>query len=55
VLSFAKELGFGLQGLVRSPLLGPKGNTEFLVWLDLYAEGKTIEELVKQVMPEEVE
>lgn len=55
VLSFAKELGFGLRGLVRSPLLGPKGNTEFLVWLDLYAAGKTIEELVKQVMPEEVE
>lgn len=30
VLSFAQESGFGVQGLIRSPLLGPKGNAEFL-------------------------
>jgi 23S rRNA (cytidine1920-2'-O)/16S rRNA (cytidine1409-2'-O)-methyltransferase len=33
VLSFAQSSGFGMQGLIPSPLLGPKGNTEFLVWL----------------------
>jgi 23S rRNA (cytidine1920-2'-O)/16S rRNA (cytidine1409-2'-O)-methyltransferase len=33
VLSFAQKEGFQICGLVRSPLLGPKGNAEFLVWL----------------------
>ena len=33
VLVYAQQEGFGIQGLMRSPLLGPKGNTEFLVWL----------------------
>jgi len=30
VLRFSAEEGFELRGLVRSPLLGPKGNVEFL-------------------------
>ncbi len=33
VLAFAVEEGFGLLGLARSPLTGPKGNVEFLAWL----------------------
>lgn len=33
VLTFAREQGFGVSGLIRSPLLGPKGNTEFLARL----------------------
>lgn len=32
VLAYAQGLGLGLHGLLRSPLLGPKGNTEFLAW-----------------------
>ena len=52
VLAFAKQEGFGLLGLIKSPLLGPKGNTEFLVWLDLHSEGKSVEDLVNQVIPE---
>ena len=32
---FAHAEGFGLRGLIRSPLLGPKGNVEFLAWLSL--------------------
>jgi 23S rRNA (cytidine1920-2'-O)/16S rRNA (cytidine1409-2'-O)-methyltransferase len=35
VLDFACQLGFGIRGLTRSPLLGPKGNVEFLAWLQL--------------------
>lgn len=35
VLSFARGEGYALRGLVRSPLLGPKGNTEFLVHLTI--------------------
>lgn len=34
VLGFAKSEGFNVRGLIKSPLLGPKGNAEFLVWLD---------------------
>jgi len=33
VLAFARQQGYGLGGLLRSPLLGPKGNVEFLAWL----------------------
>ncbi len=33
VLDFARQQGFAVRGLVRSSLLGPKGNTEFLVLL----------------------
>ena len=32
-LSFAQLAGYSAQGLIRSPLLGPAGNIEFLVWL----------------------
>jgi 23S rRNA (cytidine1920-2'-O)/16S rRNA (cytidine1409-2'-O)-methyltransferase len=34
VLSFAEHEGLALRGLMRSPLLGPKGNVEFLAWFD---------------------
>ena len=34
VLSFAQGEGFGIRGLIKSPLLGPKGNAEFLAWLN---------------------
>jgi 23S rRNA (cytidine1920-2'-O)/16S rRNA (cytidine1409-2'-O)-methyltransferase len=53
VLTYAKQEGFGLLGLIKSPLLGPKGNTEFLVWMNLSGEGKEVEELVNRVMEEE--
>jgi 23S rRNA (cytidine1920-2'-O)/16S rRNA (cytidine1409-2'-O)-methyltransferase len=33
VLTFAQKQGFGVRGLIRSPLQGPKGNIEFLAWL----------------------
>jgi 23S rRNA (cytidine1920-2'-O)/16S rRNA (cytidine1409-2'-O)-methyltransferase len=50
VLAYAKQEGFGLLGLIKSPLLGPKGNTEFLVWMDLNGGGKEVEELVNGVI-----
>ena len=34
VTEFAQGIGLSVKGLVRSTLLGPKGNTEFLAWLD---------------------
>lgn len=33
VLSFAREQDMDIAGLIRSPLKGPAGNTEFLPWL----------------------
>ena len=52
VLGYAKQEGFSLLGLIKSPLLGPKGNIEFLVWLDVHSTGKSVEEVVNQVLPE---
>ena len=34
VLDFAQTQALTAVGLLRSPLLGPKGNAEFLVWLE---------------------
>lgn len=38
VLSYAQECGYAALGLMRSPLLGPKGNAEFLAHLIYPAE-----------------
>lgn len=47
VLSFAQEVGFSVRGLARSPVLGPKGNVEFLAWLNAQgAESPPLEEMV---------
>lgn len=50
VLEYAKDEGFGLRGLVKSSLLGPKGNAEFLVWLDMSPNEVSAEELVNAVI-----
>jgi 23S rRNA (cytidine1920-2'-O)/16S rRNA (cytidine1409-2'-O)-methyltransferase len=33
ILSFSTDAGFHVNGLIPSPLKGPAGNTEFLMWL----------------------
>ena len=35
ILDFAQAEGYSVKGLAKSPVLGPKGNVEFLVWLGL--------------------
>ena len=45
VLGFAQQEGFGIRGLIKSPLLGPKGNAEFLAWLDRVESPEEIEDL----------
>jgi len=47
VLTFAQAEGFSVRGLIRSPLLGPKGNTEFLAWLG-FDKGEDIQNLIEQ-------
>jgi len=54
VLSYAKAEGFGLRGLVRSTLLGPKGNVEFLLWMDLKPNENSVEEMVNSIMQQEI-
>lgn len=47
VLNESVNQGYAITGLIRSPLLGPKGNTEFLVHLQLpFEESKPIDEWI---------
>lgn len=47
ILEAAINEGFSICGLIRSPLLGPKGNTEFLMHLKLpFEETRAVEEWV---------
>jgi 23S rRNA (cytidine1920-2'-O)/16S rRNA (cytidine1409-2'-O)-methyltransferase len=50
VLQYAMTEGFGLRGLIKSPLLGPKGNAEFLAWLNFDTAGFSPDELVAPVI-----
>jgi len=49
VLTYAESQGLGLQGLIRSPLLGPKGNAEFLVWLSREGASLTLSNAIQSV------
>ncbi len=40
ILEFAREEGFAILGLMRSPLMGPKGNVEFLAWMGYPADNQ---------------
>jgi 23S rRNA (cytidine1920-2'-O)/16S rRNA (cytidine1409-2'-O)-methyltransferase len=53
VLRFAEAQEFGVSGLLRSPLLGPKGNAEFLAWLTHPpgASRADLAELIAAVIP----
>jgi 23S rRNA (cytidine1920-2'-O)/16S rRNA (cytidine1409-2'-O)-methyltransferase len=53
ILSFAQKEGFQIRGLIKSPLLGPKGNAEFLAWLDLWPaerERKDLLQIIERVL-----
>jgi 23S rRNA (cytidine1920-2'-O)/16S rRNA (cytidine1409-2'-O)-methyltransferase len=43
VIAFACESGFHVHGLIPSPLKGPAGNIEFLLWLSLDMPGQEID------------
>ena len=49
VLTFAQTEGFSVQGLIRSPVLGPKGNVEFLAWLGIDGESILLEHVIQTV------
>jgi len=53
VLAFASHQGFGVKGLIRSPIQGPKGNVEFLAWLGNANEEVEVIRLVEEALPAE--
>lgn len=44
IISFAKEIGFSVKGLTFSPVKGPEGNIEYLIFLKNESENCEIEE-----------
>ncbi|HEC23415.1 MAG TPA: TlyA family RNA methyltransferase [Chloroflexi bacterium] len=53
VLTYARAAGFRVRGLMPSPLRGPAGNIEFLLWLGLSgADVPDPDALVEQVVRE---
>jgi len=53
VLGFAQQERFQIRGLIKSPLMGPKGNAEFLVWLDQAAVedgSEDVNQMIEQVL-----
>ena len=54
VLGFAQEQGYQVHGLIKSPLLGPKGNTEFLAWLGNKKMDADLNPLVSKVLESDV-
>ena len=45
ILTFAMDIGFSPLGLIRSPVLGPKGNVEFLAWFSETESGRRSEDV----------
>ncbi|MGI6030451.1 MAG: TlyA family RNA methyltransferase [Eubacteriales bacterium] len=50
VLGFTRELGFSVQGLTYSPIKGPKGNIEYLMYLKKDGQGA----LAENIQPRQV-
>lgn len=51
-LGAASDIGWSVAGLIRSPLIGPKGNVEFLAWLTVDGKGQSISDLMGAVFGE---
>lgn len=49
ILGWADQRGLGLHGLMRSPLLGPAGNVEFLAWWQVQAQATVVLETAIEI------
>jgi 23S rRNA (cytidine1920-2'-O)/16S rRNA (cytidine1409-2'-O)-methyltransferase len=49
VMGIAVEHDLAPLGLMRSPLKGPKGNIEFLLWCRLHAEAENMQALLESI------
>ena len=52
VISFAKEIGFVICGLTYSPVKGPEGNIEYLMWASNNSESEEGDIQIKDVVSE---
>lgn len=52
VISFAKEMGFVICGLTYSPVKGPEGNIEYLMWASNDSESEEGDIQIKDVVSE---
>ncbi|NMB93394.1 MAG: TlyA family rRNA (cytidine-2'-O)-methyltransferase, partial [Flexilinea flocculi] len=50
VLSAANDLNYETKGLIKSPLIGPKGNVEFLAWFQYPGKAMDVDSWVRQVI-----
>ncbi len=51
LVSWLREAGIAVKGIIRSPLKGPAGNIEFLMWLEKgegWPEEATLERVVRE-------
>jgi 23S rRNA (cytidine1920-2'-O)/16S rRNA (cytidine1409-2'-O)-methyltransferase len=46
VVTFAESLDLKLYGLMRSPIIGPKGNIEFLAWLGVKERYRVSDDII---------
>ncbi len=50
IVNYCQGEGWVVRGLIRSPLTGPKGNVEFLIWLSLLGQGlDDLQSIIEQV------
>ncbi len=50
IVNYCQREGWVVRGLIRSPLTGPKGNIEFLIWLSLLGQGlDDLQSIIEQV------
>lgn len=52
VVGLAKNLGFGIAGLDFSPIRGPEGNIEYLLWLTKSFDDEVTGEIIDKVVQE---
>lgn len=56
IIDFCQREGWIIRGLIRSPLTGPKGNIEFLIWLSLQGEGlRDVASRIEQVINQPIQ
>ena len=55
MLTFVLEEHYQIKGLARSPILGPKGNVEFLIWLAYPESGTPLEVSVEKLVSDVID
>ena len=55
MISAADSLGWNAQGVVGSPITGPAGNHEYLLWLSELEPQQISDEKVQQVVQDTLE